>query len=210
MVKHMNFNVRRYLVFLLGILVMNLGVSLTVKSEIGAGAYDSINFGLANLLSINVSIAIWITSFIVVVISAIIRKRFLKLTTFLTSLIVGISTDMWVMITKNIVINTNYEKVVIYFIGIFLIAIGIAIYIIPRIPVNPTDDLMVALTEEKGVSIMKAKLAIDTTCIIIAFFLKGPVGVGTLVATVLVGPLVDIINKFILKRFPQYTSQCVK
>ena len=45
----MKFNIKSSLIFLLGILIMTLGVSLTVKSEIGAGAYDSINFGLAKL-----------------------------------------------------------------------------------------------------------------------------------------------------------------
>lgn len=183
---------------------MTLGVSLTVKSEIGAGAYDSINFGLAQVLNINVSLAIWLTSFLVVIIAAIIRRKFLKLTTFITALIVGASTDMWVMIIKNIVFNTIIEKVFAFLIGICLVAIGIAIYIIPKLPANPTDDLMVALTEEKEISIRKAKLAIDITCIIIAFLLKGPIGVGTIVATVLVGPLVDIINKLIMKIFPQY------
>lgn len=199
----MKFNIKSCMIFLLGILVMTLGVSLTVKSEVGAGAYDSINFGLARLFNINVSIAIWITSFIVVVIESIIRRKFLKLTTFITALIVGTSTDMWVMIIKNIGFNTIVEKVFAFLVGICLVAIGIAMYIIPKLPVNPTDDLMVALTEEKGVSIMKAKLAIDTTCIIIAFALKGPIGIGTIIATVLVGPLVDIINKLIIKLFPQ-------
>jgi len=195
----MKYSVKQFVIFLSGILLMTLGISLTVKSEVGAGAYDSINFGLANLLKINVSIAIWITSFVVAVISSMVRKRFLKLTTFLTSIIVGISTDMWVMMTEDIILNTTYEKIVIYFIGIILIAAGIAIYIIPKLPVNPTDDLMVALTEEKSISLMKAKLSIDGICIIIAFILKGPIGIGTITATLFVGPLIDIINKIIIR-----------
>lgn len=199
----MNFNIKRYTMFLIGILLMTLGASLTVKSEVGAGAYDSINFGLAKLLNINVSIAIWITSFIIVVIAAIIRKKFLKLTTFITAIIIGTSTDMWVIIIRNIDLNTIYLKVFTFFIGICLVAIGVAIYIIPKLPVNPTDDLMVTLKEEKDMSIMKAKLTIDIICIIIAFVLKGPIGIGTIIATFLVGPLIDVINKLIIKIFPK-------
>lgn len=203
----MNFNIKRYIIFLIGILVMTLGVSLTVKSEIGAGAYDSINFGLAKLLNINVSIAIWLTSFIIVVIASIIRRKFLKLTTFITAIIVGISTDMWVMIVKIISVNTIFERIIVFFTGICLVSTGVAIYIIPKLPANPTDDLMVALKEEKGISIMKAKLTIDTICIIIAFALKGPIGIGTIIATVIVGPLIDIINKLIIKVFTPNLSQ---
>lgn len=101
---------------------MTLGVSLTVKSEVGAGAYDSINFGLANLFKINVSITIWITSFIVVIITSILRKKFLKLTTFITVIIVGISNDMCVMMIKNIGFNTIFEKVFAFLIGMCLVA----------------------------------------------------------------------------------------
>lgn len=206
----MKLNIKKYIIFLFGILVMTSGVSLTVKSEIGAGAYDSINFGLSELLKINVSIAIWITSFIVVIITSIIRRSFLKLTTFVTAIIVGCSTNMWVVIINNIGFNTIFEKVFAFLLGICLVATGIAIYIIPKLPANPTDDLMVALTEEKGISIMKAKLIIDTTCILIAFVLKGPIGIGTIIATVLIGPLIDIINKLIMNSFPKNLSKCVK
>jgi len=111
---------------------------------------------------------------------------------------------MSVMMIKNIVFNTIFEKVFAFSIGIGLISIGIAIYIIPKLPANPTDDLMVALTEEKGISIMKAKLTIDTICIIIAFALKGPIGIGTIIATILIGPLIQIMNKLIVNIFPQY------
>ena len=106
---------------------------------------------------------------------------------------------MWVMMIKNMSFNTIFEKVITFFIGICLVATGVAIYIIPKLPANPTDDLMVALTEEKGISIMKAKLTIDTICIIIAFALKGPIGIGTIIATILIGPLIDVINKLIIK-----------
>jgi len=53
MVKNMKFNIKSLIIFLMGILLRTLGVSLTVKSEVGSGAYDSINFGLANLFKVN-------------------------------------------------------------------------------------------------------------------------------------------------------------
>jgi hypothetical protein len=51
---------------------------------------------------------------------------------------------------------------------------------------------------------MKAKLTIDTICIIIAFALKGPIGIGTIIATISIGPLIQIMNKLIFNIFPQY------
>lgn len=194
----MKLNFKRYTIFLVGILILTLGVSLTVKSDIGAGAYDSINFALSSLFNVNVSITICATSLLIVFLTAFIRKGFPKFITFLTSVIMAISTDMWVQLIKNLTTETILSKVIMFAIGMFLVCLGIAIYLIPKLPANPADDFMVALTE-KGFSIRKAKLSIDIICIIIAFLLKGPIGIGTVILTFVAGPTIDFIHKKILK-----------
>lgn len=78
--------------------------------------------------------------------------------------------------------------------------IGLAVYLIPKLPANPADDFMVALTE-RGFSIRKAKLSIDISCIVIAFLLKGPIGIGTIILTFGIGPAVDFIHGNILRIF---------
>ena len=52
-------------------------------------------------LNINVSITIWTTSFVVVIITAVMLRKFLELTTFITALIVGNSTDMWISMVNE-------------------------------------------------------------------------------------------------------------
>lgn len=190
-------NVVRYGTFLMGILVMTLGVSLTVKSGLGAGAYDSINFALAEIFHINVSIGIYSTALLVVFITAFIRKRRPRFETFIPSLMMGVTTDMWVGMIKNISADSLYMQIIIFIVGALLVSLGVAMYIIPKLPTNPTDDLMVALTEKKF-SITKAKLGIDILCFVIAFILKGPIGVGTVILTFLIGPMVDIFHHIIL------------
>ena len=44
----MKLQYKKYMIFLLGIAILTLGVSMTVKSDIGAGSYDSINFAIAD------------------------------------------------------------------------------------------------------------------------------------------------------------------
>ena len=38
--------IKRYATFLLGIIILTLGVALIAKADIGNGSFDSINFGL--------------------------------------------------------------------------------------------------------------------------------------------------------------------
>lgn len=194
----MKLDLKRYVFFVLGIVILTLGVSLTVKSGMGAGAYDSINFALSDIFKINISLTIGGTSLIIVFLVAAIRKSVPKFTTFITSLIMGIFTDMWVRIIENLKVDTLMGTVVVFVMGMFLVSLGITIYLIPKLPVNPTDDFMLALTEKKW-SIMKAKLVIDITCIVIAFLLKGPIGIGTIILTFGVGPGISFINNVMFK-----------
>ena len=71
----MKLQYKKYMIFLLGIAILTLGVSMTVKSDIGAGSYDSINFAIADILNTKVSLAISMTAFLVLIITAYIRPR---------------------------------------------------------------------------------------------------------------------------------------
>ena len=183
----MKLQYKKYMIFLLGIAILTLGVSMTVKSDIGAGSYDSINFAIADILNTKVSLAISMTAFLVLII-----------TTFITSVIMGLFTDVWVKVVDLIPVDTILNKLILFIVGMILVCLGIALYMIPKLPTNPIDDLMVALTEKK-LSIKKSKMIIDIICIVLAFILKGPIGIGTIVLTFLVGPMVDMFYKILIK-----------
>ena len=189
----MKLQYKKYMIFLLGIAILTLGVSMTVKSDIGAGSYDSINFAIADILNTKVSLAISMTAFLVLII-----KGFIRITTFITSVIMGLFTDVWVKVVDLIPVDTILNKLILFIVGMILVCLGIALYMIPKLPTNPTDDLMVALTEKK-LSIKKSKMIIDIICIVLAFILKGPIGIGTIVLTFLVGPMVDMFYKILIK-----------
>lgn len=188
---------KRYIIFFIGISILTLGVSLTVKSDIGAGSYDSINFALSNKLNLSVGVTISLTSLFIVFLAAIVRKSKIKLTTFITSIIIGIFTDFWVDIISYISINEVFMKIVVFLIGSILVCLGLAIYVSSNLPATPVDDFMLALTEKKGLSLGVSKLSIDVVCIIFAVLLDGPIGIGTIILTLLVGPCAQIFNSII-------------
>ncbi|MGL5315161.1 MAG: YczE/YyaS/YitT family protein [Peptostreptococcaceae bacterium] len=206
----MRLNSKKYLIFIIGIAILTLGVSLTVKSNLGAGSYDSINFALAEKLNINVSVAICGTAFIALILSAIIKKGLPRITTFITSMIMGIFTDVWVSLLGNLNVETVVMKAVVFSIGMTLVCFGIALYLLPKLPPNPVDDLMVTLNEVTDLKLGTAKLIIDFVCIVLAFLLKGPIGIGTVLLTFLVGPIVNIFHNRLCKYIKiEETDECI-
>lgn len=191
------------LLYLIGIGLMPMGVVLTVNSHLGAGGYDALNFALGDRLGINTSYAIYMTAFIAVVLAAVIRKKMLRLTTFISSFFLGIFTDIWKGALNGIEGKNMVDSFLIFVIGIIVIAFAVAAYILCVFPTNPTDDLVAAM-KEKGVRIGIAKVGLDVVCVVIALLLKGEIGIGTIVCTLGLGPLIDLFHGLLKKLTDRY------
>lgn len=178
------------LLYLIGVVFMPMGVVLTIKSDLGVGGYDALNFALAQKLQIRVSFAIYLTALMVVFLTALIRKSFPRITTFIASFFLGIFTDIWEHVFFGLYIDGIIGRVTLLFLGILIISISVAAYVISVLPCNPTDDFVVALTE-RGVKLSTAKLGLDCCCVLVAIVLKGEIGFGTIACTFFIGPCVD-------------------
>ena len=191
-----------YVQYVGGILILTLGVALSSKAGLGTGSLDSINFALASQTQLNLSIVIVLMAFIAIFISAVIRRGKLSFKTLMTAIFMGVFTESWVKIIDVINVDTIAQQIIIFSLAIFCVSLGIAIYLRPKFPANPNDDMIVALNEVLGLKMGTAKLFIDIIAIVIALLLKGPVGIGTVLMTVLIGPIVNLINSIINKFTP--------
>ena len=191
-----------YVQYVGGTLLLTLGLALISKAGLGTGSLDSINFALASRTQLNLSIVIVLMAFIAIFISAVIRRGKLSFKTLMTALFMGVFTESWVKIIDVINVDTIAQQIIVFALAIFCVSLGIAIYLRPKFPANPNDDIIVALNEVLGLKMGTAKLFIDIIAIVIALLLKGPVGIGTVLMTVLIGPIVNLINSIINKFTP--------
>lgn len=186
------------LLYVIALVFMPLGVVLTVNSHLGAGGYDALNFALAAKLGIQTSYAIYMTAFLAVVLAAVIRRKMLRLTTFVSSFFLGIFTDVWNKVLAGVEGKSWLDSGVLFLLGLIVIAFAVAAYILCIFPSNPTDDLVAAM-KEKGVRIGIAKVGLDVFCVVIAFLLGGEIGVGTVVCTFGLGPIIDLFFGWLKK-----------
>jgi uncharacterized membrane protein YczE len=75
--------------------------------------------------------------------------------------------------------------------GIVLTAVGIAVYVRPRLGAGPPEAVMLAIHRRSRLRLGYAKLLLDVLCVLGGWRLGGSVGIGTVLAATLVGPLVD-------------------
>ena len=191
--------------YLIGIILMPVGVVMTIMSGLGAGGYDAWNFALAGLLGQPVSSGIYISSVCVILLTAVIRRRIPRFTTFITSFLLGVFTDLWQRICLNSGISTLHPYL-LFAGGMIIVAFCAAAYMEGDLPPGPTDDLVVAF-HRKGLGLGNVKLVMDLICAAMAFCLGGEIGAGTVLLTFGLGPLIGGFQTYILKAVNKFENR---
>lgn len=76
--------------------------------------------------------------------------------------------------------------------GLELLALGTWLYMKSALGSGPRDALMVALARKFGRSAGVCRAVVDVLVTVIGFFLGGPVGIGTIISAVGLGPLINL------------------
>ena len=190
--------IKHVILYLIGVGIMPLGVVLTINAHLGSGGYDALNFALSDFFKINTSITIYGTAFIILIITAVIRRGFPRFQTFISSLLLGLSTDLWKFVFNGIEGTEIITRVIMFTGGTLIIGFAVACYMLSIFPTNPSDDFLVAM-KEKNVNIGLAKILLDGVCVVLALILRGEIGIGTIICTFGLGPVINIFYKLVKK-----------
>ncbi|MED4401901.1 YitT family protein [Metabacillus fastidiosus] len=186
---------QRLFFYLVGIFIMGLGVALTIKADLGVGAWDALNVGLENTFGLTIGKWVIIVGVVLLFVNAIIVKGKPKFLAAITFVLIGFSIDFWMLqVFDELIPDSLATKFVILSFGIFMLAMGVAMYLQAEFPVNPIDNLMLSLHERFHFSLMKSRLIGELSALLIAFLLHGPIGIGTIIIALTVGPLIQLCN----------------
>ncbi|WP_226669974.1 YczE/YyaS/YitT family protein [Metabacillus litoralis] len=188
--------------YLIGLFLMGFGVSLTIKADLGAGAWDALNVGLSNAMGLTVGSWVIIIGILLIFVNAVIVKGKPKLFALITILLIGFSVDFWLMFVMNSVeIGSLVSRILALISGIIFIAVGVAMYLQTKFAANPIDQLMLSLHERFKMNFMVAKTLGEVSALVLAFMLQGPIGVGTIIITFLIGPFIQYLNGPVSRRY---------
>ena len=100
--------------------------------------------------------------------------------------------------------NSNYISIIYLVLGILLVGIGSGIYLTTNLGPGTRDGLMKGISENFKKPISMVRFSIETTVVILGWFLGGTVGLGTILFAVFYWTF--NINNFIFdkKIFKEY------
>lgn len=182
--------------YLVGMIAIGFGVAAIINSNLGAGSFDAFVAGLAGKLGITLGLAMNLVAISFLLLSAIVERKMPRFLSLITSIILGLIIDFWMLVIfRDFATSSLILEWVLLLSGSLGIAFGVALMISSRMPLNPTDVPVIVMTEHFGLKLGTAKLLFDATMLILAFLLAGPIGIGTIVITLCLGPVIGIISR---------------
>ncbi|MCM3371214.1 YitT family protein [Bacillus velezensis] len=178
----------KYVFYVLGIMILTFGISVTIQSDLGTSPFDALIVGLSVHAGLTVGSWEIIIAFLLICCNSMLKRQRPEFTGMITAFITGIGIDMWLFFLHRIITPEPwYGKVGCFAIGLVVIGIGTATYLHTNFAPIPVDRLTLIVRELTGRSIFFSRTVIYFIFFILAVMLKGPVGIGTLLTVCLGG-----------------------
>lgn len=181
-----------FIIYVTGLVVSSLGLALIIKSGLGVGPGDSIAVGLSMHFPVTVGSVMIVAFIILLLVNAKLESKRPQFESLIPIIIRGRTLDIFLY---GMLENMNYEawwaQWGIFSLGLFATAIGISIYLRTPFPRIPLDHFMMIMNEKTNQSKSRVRIFSESGMALIGFLLGAPVGFGTLIVALLLGPLIQ-------------------
>ncbi|MCF7753887.1 YitT family protein [Paenibacillus xylanexedens] len=184
----------KYVLFVTGILILTLGISLTIQSELGTSPFDALLVGLSQHVGLSVGSWEVILAFLLIGCNSLLKQQKPEFLGLVTAFITGVGIDIWLYVSDFLITpEVWYTKLMTFVIGLVIISIGTAIYLQTNFAPIPIDRLTLILHELTRTPLFISRTFIYLVFLILAFLLSGPIGLGTLLTVCFAGLLLQFI-----------------
>ena len=190
---------RRIIIFLIGMSIIQFGVALFLRMNIGSDPFTVFTQGLANTLNnlgVNATTGTANRIILIVLFSIILllNKSHIKIGTMICVVGVGPIIDLGVSMVSILPVESyNYLlKMFLIALGCFIIAIGFSMLSATKVGVAPNDIIPFIIKERTNWEYRWIRILMDAVLLISGSILGGTVGVGTIIAMATTGPFIQL------------------
>lgn len=181
----------RYIFFVVGLILISLGININIASGFGVGGWDATQIGLTNTFGFSMGFWVNVLAILYIIISSMLERKRIKIECFITSIVLGLCIDAWNLIFIHIQVEQIILQLIVFLLGTTVISIGAGLYLISDLPLNPLDHLLLVITEHFHCSIAVSKYVLEAIGVALAFLFSGPIGFGTILMLIIFGPMIQ-------------------
>jgi len=209
--KKANNLIKQLILFFIGMSIIQFGVALFLKTNIGSDPFTVFVQGLAfmlnktglkdsslfNIVSGNTQVTPGFASIIILIVLFVIiliaEKKRIKIGTLICVVGVGPIIDLGVKVVSYFPIDSSnlLTKVLLVALGCLIIAVGFSVLSASNIGVSPNDIIPFIIQDKTKLQYRYIRISLDAFFLVIGFILGGTIGIGTVIAMLLTGPLIQ-------------------
>lgn len=203
--------IKRYIFFFVGMVILAFGVTLTVKGHsLGLSPWDVLHYGLWETFGLTIGSWAIIIGALIVLITALAMRKMPALGVYINMLSIGVFIDIFNWILPDV--HGWVLQSVSFFLGVLIMAFGVAFYITPNLGAGPRDSLMLVLVQKYNFKLSSARNIMEVGALFFGFLLGGPVFIGTLIIVLSLGKLIEKflpVTRRMLVRFIGYEDPSI-
>ncbi len=197
--------IKRICIYIIGLLVLCLGVVLNTKTNLGVAAINVTPFVLSKTTSITLGNAVFIMYCVFIICECILNRKIdiLTILQLPISLLFGKLVDLFNTLL-NFEANNFFVGIIMLLIAITLVALGTTLVISQNLVPNAPDGFVNAIGAKMNKPFGYVKLRFDIVCVCIAFIislvLSGKIigiGIGTIISMLLTGNMCSYFKKIL-------------
>ena len=198
-------HLQRYFWFIIGIIINSFGIALITKAGLGTSPISSISYVLSMKFPFTLGQFTFIVNMFFILAQFILLKKDFEPIQFL-QIVVNVVFSACIDISMNLLswltVNNFMVGLFALLIGCGVLALGISIEVAPDVLVVPGEGIVRAISIVLNKRFGTIKIIFDVTLVSIAtilsflFFGKlSGLGLGTIISAIIVGYIVNLLNK---------------
>lgn len=203
----MKYTAKRIIIYIIGLIVLALGIDLNTKSQLGISPIISIPYNISQITGLMLGGVIFVYYVFLVVLQWLIQKKDFPIYQFL-QVPCAFVTSAAVQVFNNILPTSDnlVLRIFILLLAIVITAIGASMVVGMQIVPNPADGLASIIGTKLGHGFGFGKNMIDAISICVSLLigfiathgLLG-IGIGTVISMILTGRVIALLQKPMLK-----------
>lgn len=199
---------QRILLAAFGLMVSGIGVGIFLYANLGVDPASVFQLGLAKVFSIRYGTASAFMNVVILAVVFVIDRKYINIASFLAIFLIGYTADY-----TNIMITTLLGnqlplmiRGIMMLIGCVIMASGIPLYIQADLGVGAVDMISEIISNRTKIAYRIVRITGDGLFVVLGFLMGGTVGIGTVVAVFMTGPIVQKLRPILTK----YTKKFVE
>lgn len=194
--------VRRIVYTVVGVFFIGFGISVFSYSNLGVDAFTSFTMGVSGKIGIGLGTIQLVINFVIIAVVALLSRKLIGLGTVLNMVLVGYICEFFIFIYGKLLPTPEslVVKLILMFVGTLLLCLGVAFYFVADLGVSPYDATGIILEERTKIPYRWCRIITDALITATAFFLAGPIGIGTVISSLFTGPFISFFKKHVAEK----------